>query len=160
MATPRLLITVFTSGFALTVLLEAPAAAEAPFSFDTPPGRLPKNVVPSAYQIAIVPDVKAKTFKGTESVSLRFRAATATVIFNSLNLTLSEVRLDGKPVKQVASDDKAQLTTVTLAVPAPVGLHTLAFTYSGHVESGQQGLFAQPYVGGDGKSEVMLSTQM
>jgi aminopeptidase N len=160
MATTRVLMAVLTSGFVLTVLLQAPAAAEAPFSFDTTPGRLPKNVVPSDYQIAIVPDIKAKTFKGTESVSLRFRATTATVIFNTLNLTLSRVRLDGKPVKQVESDDKAQLTTVTLAAPAPVGLHTLTFAYSGHIEAGPQGLFLQPYAGADGKDAVMLSTKM
>jgi aminopeptidase N len=160
MTTTRVLMAVLGSSVAMGMLLPTPAVAEAPFAFDTTPGRLPKSVIPIDYQIAIVPDVKAKTFQGTESVSLQFRAATATVIFNSLNLTLSEVRLDGKPVKQVASDDKAQLTTVTLAVPAPVGLHTLTFTYSGHIESGPQGLFAQPYVGVDGKSEVMLSTQM
>jgi aminopeptidase N len=160
MATMRLLMSVLASSLAITVVLQTSAAAEAPFAFDTTPGRLPKNVVPIDYQIAIVPDLKAKTFTGTESVSLRFREATATVIFNTLNLTLSEVRLDGKPVKNVASDDKAELTTVTLAGPVPVGLHTLTFAYSGRIESGPQGLFLQPYVGADGSKQFMLSTKM
>jgi hypothetical protein len=34
------------------VMLPAPAAPEAPFAFDTTPGRLPKNVIPIDYQIA------------------------------------------------------------------------------------------------------------
>jgi hypothetical protein len=105
MATLRPLMSVLASSLAANVMLLSPAAADAPFAFDTTPGRLPKNVVPIDYQIAVVPDVKAKTFTGTESVSLKFRAATATVIFNTLNLTLTGVRLDGKPVKQVASDN-------------------------------------------------------
>ena len=37
-----------------------------------------------------------------------------TVQFNSLNETLSDVLLDGKPVKSVNSNDEQQLTTVTL----------------------------------------------
>jgi hypothetical protein len=45
--------------------------AEAPFSFDSVPGRLPKNVVPSAYDVAIVPDIEKLTFGGTESVTLQ-----------------------------------------------------------------------------------------
>lgn len=70
-------------------------AAEAPFDFDKASGRLPKNVVPLDYDLAVVPDAAARTFTGTESVSLKFRTATDKVVFNTLNLTLSNVRLDG-----------------------------------------------------------------
>jgi hypothetical protein len=99
---------------ALGGLKFATAPAESPFEFDSAPGRLPENVVPLSYNIAITPDVQAQTFSGTESVRLRLREATATVIFNSLALKLSEVRLDGAPVRQVTTDDQAQLTSVTL----------------------------------------------
>ena len=39
--------------------------------------------------------------------------------FNTLNLKLRDVRLDGKPVKSVATDNDKQLTTVTLAAKPP-----------------------------------------
>ncbi len=130
----------------------------APFSFDSAPGRLPKNVVPLSYDVAIVPNVDALTLTGTESVQLQFRAATATLQFNSLNETLSDVLLDGKPVKSVTSSDAKQLTTVTLTQPAS-GLHTLSFKYSGKIETQPQGLFAQKYTKPGGGQAVMLSTQ-
>jgi aminopeptidase N len=137
----------------------APAAwCGAPFSFDSAPGRLPKNVVPVSYDVAIVPNVDALRFTGTESVKLLFRAATATVQFNSLNETLSQVLLDGKPVKSVSSSDEQQLTTVTLAKPV-TGEHTLSFSYNGKIETQPQGLFAQKYRKPDGGQAVMLSTQ-
>src|SRR5580698_2877750 len=98
--------------------LASTAWCGAPFSFDSAPGRLPKNVVPVSYEVAIVPDADALKFTGTESVQLQFRAATATVQFNSLNETLSHVLLDGTPVKSVTSNDEQQLTTVTLTKPA------------------------------------------
>ena len=90
----------------------------APFSFDSAPGRLPKNVVPLDYRVSIVPDASALTLRGTESVRLQFRSPSATVVFNSLNETLRDVRLDGKPVASVATDDAQQLTTVSLPAPA------------------------------------------
>jgi aminopeptidase N len=144
---------------ALCCSLAPTAWCGAPFSFESAPGRLPKNVVPVSYDVAIVPDADALRFTGTESVQLQFRAATATVQFNSLNETLSRVLLDGKPVKSVISSDEQQLTTVTLTKPA-TGLHTLSFSYSGKIETQPQGLFAQKYTKSSGGQAVLLSTQL
>jgi aminopeptidase N len=138
----------------------ARATAPAPFSFDSAPGRLPKNVVPLDYRVSIVPDATALTINGTESVQLQFRSPSATLLFNSINETLNDVLLDGKPVKAVASDDAQQLTTVTLAQEAPIGLHTLSFSYQGKIEQQPHGLFVQPYDMAGGGHGLLLSTQM
>jgi aminopeptidase N len=160
-------VTLKTAGFALAAtflvlssLSAAAASAEAPFNFDKAPGRLPKNVVPVDYDIAVTPDVARKTFTGTESVSLRFRTASDKVVFNTLNLKLKDVRLDGRPVAGVHVDNRAQLTTLTLAAPAAPGKHELTLTYSGLIETRPQGLFVQPYTTAQGHQAVMLSTQM
>ena len=144
---------------ALSCALAPPAWCAAPFSFDSAPGRLPKNVVPLSYDVALVPNVDALKLSGTESVKLQFRAATATVQFNSLNETLHHVLLDGQPVKSVSSSDEQQLTTVTLMSPV-TGLHTLSFSYTGKIETQPQGLFAQKYQKSGGDQAVLLSTQM
>ena len=146
---------------AASMTLAVPAwAAEAPFSFDTAPGRLPKNIVPVDYDIHITPDVPGMKFKGSESVSLQFRAATATIQFNILDETLSDVRLDGQPVRNIQADNDKQLATVTLAQPAAVGKHTLTLSYSGLIQQRPQGLFLQPYSKADGSTGSMLSTEM
>ncbi len=136
------------------------APAAAPFSFDSAPGRLPKNVLPLDYAIDIVPDIEALRFSGSETVLLQFRAATATVQFNSLHETLSDVRLDGKPASGVVSDDEQQLTTVTLSAAARAGRHRLTFRYSGTLERQPRGLYVQPYRDPRGAQAVLLSTQM
>jgi aminopeptidase N len=145
----------------LGLLLSLSALAAEPFDFDKAPGRLPKNIVPVDYDIAVVPNIKAKTFAGTESVALNFREASDKVVLNTLNLTLEDVRLDRKPVKGVATDNEKQLTTIILPAKVAAGTHKLTIAYSGVMESRPQGLFVQPY----GKSAgnpggVMLSTQM
>jgi aminopeptidase N len=135
------------------------ALTVAPFSFDRAPGRLPKTVVPLDYRIAIVPDVGTKTFAGTESVTLTVRKTTDRIVFNTLNETLRDVRLDGTPVARVQTANEAQLTTLTLARAARVGRHVLTFAYTGRIESAPQGLFAQQYRTPSGSEGTMLSTQ-
>jgi aminopeptidase N len=132
----------------------------APFSFESAPGRLPKNVIPIDYKISITPDAATHRLAGTESITLEFTQATDKIQFNSLNQTLSHVMLDGKPVKSVVSDDDAQLTIVMLMKPAKAGRHTLGFAYSGKIETKPVGLFAQEYVKPDGGKGMLLSTQL
>src|SRR5258705_833955 len=134
------------SAVAVGLALGAPAIAVAPFSFDGAPGRLPKDVVPIDYQLAIVPDIPALSLEGSEEVLLEFRSATATIQFNSLNETVRNVRFDGHAVGNVVSDNDRQLTTVTLATPATVGRHTLEFAYLGKIVKAPMGLFAQDYL--------------
>ena len=140
--------------------LAAPAFAEAPFSFDAAPGRLPKNVVPQDYDIALVPDIAAHTVRGTEAITLNVRSATSTLTFNSLNQRLEHVLFDGRPVSRVESDNKAQLTNVTLPKPAVPGLHRLTFSYDGKIESQPFGLYTQSFKRPDGATDSLVSTKM
>ena len=143
----------------LLALLAAPAFAEAPFSFDAAPGRLPKDVVPKDYDIALVPDIATHTLRGTEAITLEIRSATTTLTFNSLNERLEQVRFDGHPVAEVQSDDKAQLTRVTLSRQARPGPHRLTFSYSGKIESQPFGLYTQSFKRPDGAPDSLLSTK-
>jgi aminopeptidase N len=139
--------------------LAAPAFAEAPFSFDGAPGRLPKDVVPQNYDIALVPDIAAHTVRGTEAITLNVRSATSTLTFNSLNQRLEHVLFDGRPVPKVESDNKVQLTKVTLPKPAAPGLHRLTFSYIGKIESQPFGLYTQSFKRPDGATDVLVSTK-
>jgi aminopeptidase N len=144
----------------LSLLLSVPALAGAPFSFDAAPGRLPKDVLPIDYTLAVTPDIDALSFSGTERVKLKFRSATRTIIFNSLNEKLTDVRLDGATVGKVVSDDEQQLTTVTLAQAAHTGIHTLTFSFQGKLETQPHGLFVQHYTTPAGAKGLLLSTKM
>jgi aminopeptidase N len=143
----------------LTGLAATPCSA-APFSFDTTPGRLSKDVVPRDYRIAIVPDIARRRIDGTETIVLDVRAPVRTIRFDSLNERLRDVRFDGRRVTAVASDDASQLTTIRLARVATRGRHTLAFAYVGRLETEPRGLFVHPYARPDGTQARLLSTQL
>ena len=154
------LITCTACALAVTITLSMPASAVAPFSFDAASGRLPKDVVPLDYELKIVPDADTLTIAGTESVTVQFRRATATIVFNSLNEMLQDVRLDGHPVRSVSPNNDQQLTTVMLDTPAPPGKHRLTFSYVGKIETQPRGLFRQSYARLGGGQAMLLSTKM
>jgi aminopeptidase N len=156
----RAVLAAGTAVVALMLLVTTPGAGAAPFSFDRAFGRLPKNVRPIAYTIAIRPDVATLAFTGTETIRLDVRSATPTVQFNSLGETLRDVRFDGAPVAAVRTQDDLQLTTIRLAAPATPGTHTLAFAYRGQLQTGPFGLFVQHYNDTAGVARAMLSTQL
>ena len=79
---------------AATVIAGAPALA-APFSPEQAPGRLPKNVIPVSYTIAIVPNLAGLSLTGRESIVVKVREATSTIQLNSLNEIFHDVRFDG-----------------------------------------------------------------
>ena len=146
--------------YAPSCLLTVQAVAAAPFDFDAAPGRLPKTIVPLGYEVSLIPRIDSLTLTGTENVRLKFRGASASIQFNSLDQRLDHVTLDGRPVQSVDSDDAKQLTTVRLKRAAAAGEHVLRFSFAGKLQTSPRGLFAQKYRRGDGSEGVMLSTQM
>ena len=145
------------SGLVLLLLLCA-AAANA-FDLDRTPGRLPKSIVPLHYSIAILPHVSSKSFEGRERVTLLVRKSTDRIVFNTLNQIISEVRVDGRSVKRVLTQNGKQLTTLFLSRPLSAGSHILTLSYRGRIETAPQGLFIQRYRTRAGAG-YMLSTML
>ncbi len=148
-----------TAGILCGAIMASAARADEPFSFDAAPGRLSKDVVPTDYSLEITPDLDAHTMRGRESVTLTMRKAVDRIQFNSLNQRLDHVTLDGHVVKSVESDDGQQMSWVTLDKPVAPGVHRLAFSYEGKIESSPYGLYTQNYKTPDGKSGRLLSTK-
>src|SRR5579871_386508 len=135
-----------------------PALAEAPYSFESTPGKLPKTVVPLDYNVVLHTNVKANTFTGHESVSVRVRTATAKVVVDTHDVTVSKAAVDGAPAR-IATDNEKQTTTLTLGAPVRPGTHAVTMTFAGKLGTDPSGFFHQEYTV-DGAKHVMLATQM
>lgn len=142
------------------LLLLAATVPAAAFNFDSTPGRLPKTIVPTDYTISLVPNVAAQTFTGTESVKLNVRKPTNRVVFNTLNMTLSGVRVDGRAVAHIITDAGRQITTLVLPRALPAGTHVMTLAFAGKMNPSPEGMFERSYRTHTGNSGVMLSTQL
>src|SRR5215510_2382596 len=108
---------------AALLIFFAAALGEAKFSFDSTPGQLPKDVVPKDYRISIQVDLKALTFKGTETVEIEVRKPGNTIILNAADLKITRAVLSDGPAATIKVDDKEQTVTLTFPQAVAVGIH-------------------------------------
>ena len=137
-------------------------AAALMFTASTPAlaagAQLGRDVAPIAYDITINPNAQAMTFSGSETISVSVKKATRTITLNAADLAISKATVDGKVVP-FTLDAAAQRVTLTLPAAAKVGLHTIAFVWTGKINESAAGFFAIDYTNSDGSKARMLATQ-
>src|SRR5437660_235638 len=97
------------------------ARAEAPFSFESTPGQLPKTIVPRQYRIRIEPDLENFTTRGTVTVDIEVLKPVRQIVLNALGLEITKATLLGKHETPLESTLDARKQTVSLALPAEIG---------------------------------------
>jgi aminopeptidase N len=146
----------------LSIILPTPVTAEKPFNFESTPGKLPKQVVPTEYSIRIIPDLEKLTFTGSETVKLNVHAPVRELVLNALELEITRASVDDKnlPQSAVKIDRSTELLTLTLPSELAAGDHTLALNFSGKINQQGQGLFYMRYQEqGTGAKKIALGTQ-
>src|SRR6266436_2610727 len=146
----------------LSTILPTTVTGEKPFNFESTPGKLPKQVVPTEYSIRIIPDLEKLTFTGTETVKLNVHAPVRELVLNALELEITRASVDDKSLSQsaVKIDKSTELLTLTLPSELAAGDHTLALGFSGKINQQGQGLFYMRYQEkGTGATKIALGTQ-
>jgi aminopeptidase N len=147
---------------ALTVAAVA-AHAEAPFSFNSTPGKLPKDIVPLQYAAHLVPDLAANTFLGSETVEIEVLKATATIMLNVENIDIDAASLSGKAIGDVKLtpliDKQQQTLSFKLDQPLEPGRYQLALKFHGLINREARGMFFMNYKAGDA-DKTMIATTM
>lgn len=149
---------------ALAGVSMAPLAATA----KAPPMReattqLPRGVVPTHYDVAVVPHADKLAFDGKVTITLNVLKPTNSITLNAADLTFSEASLTptklkimvGKP--KVTVDEKAQTATFTFDHPVPAGEYRLAMTYTGKIGTQANGIFALDYDTKAGKKRALYT---
>ena len=151
---------------AFAVLAGAAAATQAPsrFEFDSTPGRLSKQVVPSHYALTLDLDPARDDFKGQVSISVKLRQAMPSIELHAFRLdALRATLVSGGKVRalRVTPQAASQTWQLTPSDGAPVvaGDHRIEIAYSGKVNAYGEGLYRAPYDAG-GKPQHMLATQL
>jgi aminopeptidase N len=146
----------FTLAFAASL-----AHADEPFSFDTAPGKLPKEVVPHHYALRLEPDLDHFTTHGTMTVDLEVRQPVSEIVLNALDIEITNASLKGiieTPLKIVPNPEQQ---TISLKLPTTIqpGNYQISLEYNGILTEHAQGLFYVRYAAPSGK-KIMLATQM
>ncbi|MHB8462894.1 MAG: M1 family metallopeptidase, partial [Vulcanimicrobiaceae bacterium] len=141
-------------------LMVASASAASPFAaIDAAHGELPKNVVPTAYVIDVVPHPTKMKIAGHEKIAIIVRHPAKSIVLNELQTTFGKVTLDGHPA-HVRVDEKKQQATFSFPTSIAAGKHTLDIAYTATLQSSAQGLFKQQYADMHGKPTFMYASQL
>jgi aminopeptidase N len=139
--------------------LAGSAQAEKPFDFAATPGKLPKTVVPSAYRIAIDPDLDKLTFGGKEEVDIDVTQPTADVVLNVNGLKFTDVGIKGEDGARatVTQDEKEQVATLHFLHPLAMGKHTLEMQYQGPITAQPAGIYYNDYEVAGAKKRMLVT---
>jgi aminopeptidase N len=122
------------------------AAAEAAYSFDATPGKLPKTVVPLNYAIELKPDLENLSLPGVEVVDIEVREPTARIVLNAVDTTFGAVTIDdGAQRGEVALDAAAETATLSFPQPIGAGAHRLRIDFTARINTFGTGLFRVDY---------------
>ncbi|MBV9694775.1 MAG: M1 family metallopeptidase, partial [Alphaproteobacteria bacterium] len=150
-------------GRAKSVVLAALGAASVALAAQAQsvrPQMLPDDVVPRHYDLALVPDAKALTFKATVTIDVTVARPVKDVLLNADGLTFDSVSADGARTKAAATptqDTKLNRATLHFAQPLAAGAHTIAIRYHGTIGHETLGFFAMDYNTAQGSRRTLAT---
>src|SRR5467141_1694340 len=162
------------SGFRQSVILAgallfcaAAAGAEPRFSFDSTPGKLPKDVVPKHYALRIVPAPTHERFEGRAQIEIEVARPVAAIELNAVDLDFDAARLHSAAGSTLlaATFDRERETVALAPAAGPIaaGRYRLEIDYTGRIARHPIGLHQVPYKqreGGQLVDRIMLATHM
>jgi aminopeptidase N len=140
--------------------------AEAPFNFESTPGKLPKDVVPKSYDIQLKPNIEKLMFTGSETVVLEIRKPVKTITLNVNTVTIASAKLlkaDGKIEEdaRVSFDPKEETAALAFDKEIPSGRHQISVEFAGKINEAPKGLYYARYQEqGSSAKKIMIGTDM
>ena len=139
-------------------MISAPVFAQSSLPFDQVPGKLPKEVVPSAYRLDLTPDLDKLTVTGREEIDIEASKPVDIITLDAIDLVFDKVTLkDGGESATVTLDAEHQTASFHFAHPVSAGKHTLAIAYHGVIPETPAGLYYNDYDSGAGKKRMLVS---
>ncbi len=127
------------------------------------PYRLPRQVIPSRYELCLEPDFTTSTFAGRETVLLNVREQVGDVLFNSAELDLLEATVEGETgpslpgrITLLEAEERCRVSFPESLAPGTWRLH-LRFT--GALNDKLRGFYRSTYRDGQGRMRVLAATQ-
>ena len=101
------------------------------------PYRLPRQVLPTRYDLRLEPDLEKAVFSGEVIVTIDGKEATSTVVLNAADLTIEQAGIINGTAMQPAAlalDPETERCWLTFPEPIPPGQHRLCLRFRGTLQ--------------------------
>ncbi len=127
-------------------------------------GRLPGNIVPTHYELELIPDLDEARFSGSVVIDLEVSGSgeeLSEIICNAADLEITEVRLTTAGRSESTTftlDADAERLRIATGSPIGAGPATLSISFTGILNDMLRGFYRSTYTDGDG-THVIATTQ-
>ncbi len=130
--------------------------------------RLPRHVLPVTYKIFIEPDLKAKEFKGEETIDITISKSCSEIAINSVDLELEnpEIALRDRQDREnwikgsISSDRSDQTVRLQFDKKLEPGEYELKLSFKGKLNDKLIGFYSSKAKLADGREVMIATTQM
>ena len=127
------------------------------------PYRLPRQVVPTRYDLRLELDLTATSFAGQETITLTVSQPTSEIVLNAIELDITAAQIvgDSGPARQatIALDAALQRCHLTFTKPLSPGTWKLTMTFCGTLNDKLRGFYRSTYKDERGATHSMAATQ-
>ncbi len=127
------------------------------------PYRLPRTVVPTRYELRLVPDFTTFAFDGEETITVTVVEATSEVWLNAIELTISEVEISndrGRRQQGIALvEEPTERCCLRFAEPLTPGQWRLRVRFRGILNDKLRGFYRSSYKDQSGATRTLAATQ-
>jgi puromycin-sensitive aminopeptidase len=135
----------------------------SPSSPDRDPYRLPRNVVPSRYDLHLEPDLPARTFTGQATVTIAVAEATTDIVLNAAELEIFSASVEGtdgsRHEGQITLDPERERCSIRFVRTVTPGTWRLALSFTGTLNDKLRGFYRSTYIDAGGTKRTLAATQ-
>jgi puromycin-sensitive aminopeptidase len=125
--------------------------------------RLPRNVLPSHYQLVFEPDFGTMTFTGEVAIDLEVVSSTEEIVVNAKELEILEATVKDARQNQLKGsttiDSETELATISFPQALAPGKWQLVAKFKGTHNDKLKGFYRSSWTDDNGKKHAMVSTQ-
>ena len=121
------------------------------------PFRLPRTVLPSRYQVSLVPDLDNASFTGTVSIAAEAVEAASEIVLNAIELQIHSVSVNGTDATFSLNEELERLIINTAVTAGPV---TIDIAFTGILNDKLRGFYRSTFVDDSGTTRTIATTQM
>jgi len=124
--------------------------------------RLSKNVVPSNYNLKLVPDLEKFTFTGTVDINIEIVQETEKIELNCIDIDIKSALFAGEstfPSSEIKYDKEEEKANIHFAVKLPIGKACLKMEFTGELNDKMKGFYRSKYTNNAGEEKYLAVTQ-
>jgi puromycin-sensitive aminopeptidase len=127
------------------------------------PYRLPRQVMPTRYDLRLEPDLKTATFAGLVTITLTVKQATDRILLNAADLTITSGVVEGPGGRRLTAaielDESLQRGSFTFPEPLLPGEWCLDLSFQGILNDHLRGFYRSTYKDTSGTAQTLAATQ-